>query len=44
MKTQLLAAAAVMLIPLAGLAAEGSKTKPATAAGQNISFDALDAN
>jgi hypothetical protein len=38
-----LIAAAAALIPLAGLAAEGSKT-PATPAGQSGSFDTLDAN
>ena len=44
MKTRLLAAAVVALIPLAGLAAEGDKTQPATPAGQSGSFDTLDAN
>jgi hypothetical protein len=41
MKTKLLAAAALALIPLAGIAAEGDKTTP-TAAG--ATFDSLDAN
>ncbi len=40
MKMKLLAAAAVALIPLAGVAAEGSKTPP----GRVVSFDTLDAN
>ena len=44
MKSKLLAAAVVALIPLAGIAAEGQKTLPATPAGQSGSFDALDAN
>ena len=39
-----LLAAAIALIPLAGIAAEGQKTQPATPAGQSGSFDALDAN
>ena len=39
-----LAAAAVALIPLAGIAAEGGKTQPSTAAGQSSSFETLDAN
>ena len=34
----------VALIPLAGIAAEGEKTTPATPAGQSGSFDTLDAN
>jgi hypothetical protein len=41
---KLLAAAVVALIPLAGIAAEGEKTKPATPAGQSGSFDSLDSN
>ena len=41
---KLLAAAVVALIPIAGIAAEGEKTKPATAAGQSGSFEAFDAN
>jgi hypothetical protein len=41
MKTKLLAAAALALIPLAGIAAEGDKTMP-TPAG--ASFDSLDTN
>jgi hypothetical protein len=45
MKTKLLAAAAVALIPLAGLAADGkTKPMPSTEAGQAASFDSLDAN
>lgn len=39
-----LLAAAIALIPLAGIAAEGQKAQPATPAGQSGSFDALDAN
>jgi len=34
----------LMLMPLAGLAAEGSKTPPATPAGQSGTFETLDAN
>jgi len=41
MKTKLLAAAALALIPLAGVAAEGDKTTPSPA---GASFDSLDAN
>jgi hypothetical protein len=45
MNTRLLAATVVALIPLAGFAAEGTKTPdPATPAGQSGSFDTLDAN
>jgi EF hand len=45
MKTKLLAATAVVLIPLAGFAGEGNKTPdPAMPAGQSGSFDTLDAN
>ena len=45
MKTKLLAATVVALIPLAALAGEGAKTPdPATPAGQSGSFDTLDAN
>ena len=47
MKTKLLAAAAVMLIPLAGLAAEPDKTvtpEPTTPSGQSATFDTLDTN
>jgi len=44
MNHKLLAAAVVALIPLAGVAAEGGKTQPATPAGQSGSFDTLDAN
>ena len=36
--------AAIALIPLAGVAAEGDKTKPATPAGKTGTFDAFDAN
>jgi len=43
MKITLLAATAVALIPLAGLAAEGKKAPPPTA-GRSISFDELDSN
>ena len=39
-----LLAAAIALVPLAGIAAEGQKTQPATPAGLSGSFDALDAN
>jgi EF hand len=41
---KLFAAALVALLPLAGIAAEGSKTQPATPAGQSGTFDSLDAN
>ena len=42
---KLLAATVVALLPLAGFAAEGTKTPdPATPAGQSGSFDTLDAN
>jgi hypothetical protein len=41
---KLLAAAVVALIPLAGIAAEGDKTRPATPAGQSGTFETLDAN
>jgi len=42
---KLLAATLVASIPLAGLAAEGTKTPPpATPAGQSGTFDMLDAN
>jgi hypothetical protein len=34
----------LMLMPLAGLAADGEKTPPATPAGQSGSFETLDAN
>src|SRR5262245_50386871 len=45
MKTKLLAATVVALLPLAGLAGEGTKTPdPAMPAGQSGSFDTLDAN
>ena len=41
---KLLAAAAVALIPLAGIAAEGNKAEPAVPPGQTGTFDTLDAN
>jgi hypothetical protein len=45
MKTKLLAATVVALLPLAGLAGEGTRTPdPAMPAGQSGSFDTLDAN
>jgi EF hand domain-containing protein len=45
MKTKLLAATVVALVPLAALAAEPTKAPdPATPAGQSGSFDTLDAN
>lgn len=45
MKTRLLAAAVVALIPLAGIAADNSKTAPKPEAGQGgATFDSLDAN
>ena len=45
MKTNLLAATVVALVPLVTLAAEPTKTPdPATPAGQSGSFDTLDAN
>jgi hypothetical protein len=45
MKTQLLAAAVVALIPLAGFAGEGNKpADPRTPASQSGTFDTLDAN
>jgi hypothetical protein len=44
MKYTLLAAAAVALVPLAGLAAEGDKSPPAATSSQNVSFDTLDTN
>jgi hypothetical protein len=43
MKTRLLAATAVVLIPLAGFAADQTPD-PAMPAGQSASFDTLDAN
>jgi Ca2+-binding EF-hand superfamily protein len=43
MKKTLITAAALALLPLAGVAAEGVK-QPATPAGQSGSFDTLDAN
>jgi len=47
MNSKLLAAAAVMMIPLAGLAAEPQQTtppEPTTPSGQTATFDTLDAN
>jgi Ca2+-binding EF-hand superfamily protein len=44
MKIKLLACTVVALIPLAGMAAESEKTRPATPAGQSASFDTLDTN
>jgi hypothetical protein len=44
MRTKLLTAAALALIPLAGIAGEGDKPMPAMPAGQNVSFDMLDSN
>ena len=44
MKSKLIACTVVALIPLAGLAAEGEKTRPASPAGESASFDALDTN
>jgi Ca2+-binding EF-hand superfamily protein len=41
---KLLATAVVALVPLAGIAAENEKAKPATPAGQSASFDAFDTN
>jgi hypothetical protein len=43
MNTKLLAAV-LAVIPLAGFAAEGDKTQPATPAGNSGSFDTLDSN
>jgi len=44
MKTRLLAATVIALVPLAALAGEGKMPDPATPAGQSGSFDTLDAN
>jgi len=44
MNSKLLAAAIIASIPLAGIAAEGEKTQPATPAGQSGSFEMLDSN
>jgi hypothetical protein len=41
---KLLAAAAIVLIPLAAIAAEGQKTQPATPAGKSGTFESFDAN
>ena len=43
MKKILITAAALAMIPLAGMAAEANQ-RPATPAGQSGSFDTLDAN
>jgi Ca2+-binding EF-hand superfamily protein len=43
-KTQLLTVAVVALIPLAGFAGEGDKSKPKTSAEQSGAFDSLDSN
>jgi hypothetical protein len=39
-----IAALAVALVPLAALAAEGTKTDAKTPAGSTVTFDTLDAN
>jgi len=44
MKIKLLTTAVAALIPLAGIAAEGQRTEPATPAGQSGSFESLDSN
>jgi hypothetical protein len=44
MKPRFTIAALAAALPLAALAADGDKTMPATPAGQNVSFDALDSN
>ena len=44
MKTKLLAAAAVVMIPLAGLAAEPETMPPSETTGPGATFDALDTN
>jgi hypothetical protein len=44
MNSKLLASALIALIPLAGVAADGAKTAPATPAGQSGSFETLDSN
>ncbi|HET9473464.1 MAG TPA: hypothetical protein VFO82_06190 [Steroidobacteraceae bacterium] len=44
MKTQLLAAAVIALIPLAGVAQDEKTPPPATPSGQSGTFDTLDAN
>jgi hypothetical protein len=41
---KLLVAAVVALIPLAGISAEGDKTKPQPAGESGATFDTLDAN
>ena len=41
---KLLVAAAVALIPLAGITAEGAKTQPTIPAGQGGTFDSFDVN
>jgi Ca2+-binding EF-hand superfamily protein len=44
MNNRMLVAAVAVLLPLAAVAAESTKTQPATPAGQSGSFDTLDAN
>jgi Ca2+-binding EF-hand superfamily protein len=44
MNSKLLAATVIALIPLAGVAADNTKTQPATPAGQSGSFETLDSN
>ncbi len=44
MKIQLLAAAAIALIPLAGVAQDEKTAPPVTPSGQSATFDTLDAN
>ena len=44
MKIQLLAAAAIALIPLAGVAQDEKTAPPATPSGQSATFDTLDSN
>jgi hypothetical protein len=41
---KLLVAAAVALIPLAAIGAEGAKARPVAPAGTSVTFEALDAN
>lgn len=44
MKSQLLVAAAIALIPLAGVAQEAKTPPPSEPSGQSATFDTLDAN
>ena len=44
MKTQLLVATAIALIPLAGVAQDQKTAPPETPSGQSATFDTLDAN